>query len=445
MFIQRLDGSWLSHPFWRRSFLIESASDLATLRDSAVTHVWIDVARGADVAHDARGGDATGGAEAPASTADAGAAPPPSDAIEPPLADAPTGRIDDVMTGDGEEAVGADASATPPAAAPGGERRHRAPRGASRLPDERDWERARQIRNQARRVVGQLFEQARAGQVPDTDAAKPVIDEVIDSVSSQPGTLVSLSRLKHKDDYTFMHSVAVCALMTALGIELDLDDAQIHEAATAGLLHDVGKMAVDHDVLNKPGKLTDAEFAEIKRHTTEGHRILIEAGNASEIVMDVARHHHERLDGKGYPDRLSGDAISLYARMGTVCDVYDAISSDRPYKKAWEPSVALQNMAKWAPGAYDPLVFQAFVRSLGVYPNGSLVSLTSGRIAVVVEQNEGHLLLPMVRSFYSTKSAMPIVPELIDLSARNCREKVTGRVDPAQWGFGDLKHLWMPT
>lgn len=312
------------------------------------------------------------------------------------------------------------------------------------MPTDRDWDRARQIRNQARRVVGQLFDQARSGQVLDTDSAKPVIDEVIDSVSSQPGTLVSLSRLKNKDDYTFMHSVAVCALMTALGIELDLDDAQIHEAATAGLLHDVGKMAVDHDILNKPGKLTDTEFAEIKRHTTEGHRILVEGGNVSAVVMDVARHHHERIDGNGYPDRLAGDAISLYARMGTVCDVYDAISSDRPYKKAWEPSVALQNMAKWTPGAYDPAVFQAFVRSLGVYPNGSLVSLSTGRIAIVVEQNEGQLLLPLVRSFYSTRSSMPIMPELIDLSAHNCREKVAGRVDPSQWGFGDLRHLWMP-
>lgn len=425
MFINRLDGSWLSHPFWRRSFLIESDSDLRTLRESAVTHVWIDVAAGRDVATDAGGPD---GAEAPRSP------PAPGPAAEP----AEPERVDDVVTGGA--ALRPAPTEDPPAARAGATRL----RPARHLPDERDWQKARQIRDQARRVVGRLFEDARAGQVPDTDAAKPVIDSVIEAVSAQPGTLVSLSRLKNKDDYTFMHSVAVCALMTALAIELELDADDVYEAATAGLLHDIGKMAVDHDVLNKPGKLTDAEFDEIKRHTTEGHRILVESGSVTDTVMDVARHHHERIDGNGYPDRLKESQISLFARMGTVCDVYDAITSDRPYKKAWEPSVALQYMAKWAPGAYDPLVFQAFVRSLGVYPNGSLVSLTSGRIAIVVEQSEGHLLAPIVKVFYSTKSAMPILPELIDLSERNCRERIVNRVDPAQWGFGDLGHLWMP-
>ena len=427
MFIQRLDGSWMSHPFWRRSFRVESAADLRTLRDSAVTHVWIDIDAGCDQA----------AGEPEAAVADAGAAP-----ASPSESESDAAPPDGVEPGrpDGVAAVPSAATRRPVASPATG--RH-VGRGALHLPAEGDWERARRIRDQARDLVGRLFQDARAGLSLDTESARPVVDAVIDSVSNQPGTLVSLTRLKSKDDYTFMHSVAVCALMTALAIELRLDEAAIIDAATGGLLHDIGKMTVATDVLNNPGRLSDAEFAEVKRHTVEGHRLLVEAGTVSTVVLDVCRHHHERIDGTGYPDGLSEEQISLFARMGTVCDVYDAITSDRPYKKAWQPAVALQQMARWAPGAYDPQVFHAFVRSLGVYPNGSLVSLASGRIAVVVEQSQGRLLAPVVRAFHSADRRVAIPPVLIDLSESGCSERIIGRVDPADWGFGSLDHLWM--
>ena len=148
------------------------------------------------------------------------------------------------------------------------------------------------------------------------------------------------------------------------------------------------------------------------------------------------------MDGSGYPEGLGADQISLYAKMGAVCDVYDAITSNRPYKAGWDPSEAIRKMAEWADGHFDPAVFQAFVKSLGIYPVGSLVRLDSGKIAVVVEQSKRSLLKPVVKVFYSTKSGCRIAPRLVDLSAPLCQDGIAGREDPAAWEFPDLTELW---
>ncbi len=128
--------------------------------------------------------------------------------------------------------------------------------------------------------------------------------------------------------------------------------------------------------------------------------------------------------------------------MGAVCDVYDAITSNRPYKSGWDPAESLRKMAEWASGHFDGKVFQAFVKSLGIYPIGSLVQLSSGRLGVVVEQTAKSLTTPRVKVFYSTKSNMRIVPEVVDLSRPGTIEKIMSREDPAKWKFSDLNELW---
>jgi hypothetical protein len=160
------------------------------------------------------------------------------------------------------------------------------------------------------------------------------------------------------------------------------------------------------------------------------------------VSLDVVLHHHEKMDGSGYPERFKGDEISLFAKMGAVCDVYDAITSNRPYKTGWDPAESLRKMAEWANGHFDPQVFQAFVKSMGIYPVGSLVRMTSGRIGVVVEQSAGSLTMPLVKVFFSTKSNMRIVPFLIDLSRPKVVEKISQREDPDKWNFSDLNELW---
>jgi len=169
----------------------------------------------------------------------------------------------------------------------------------------------------------------------------------MESINRHPDALLSLVRLKTADEYTYMHSVAVCALMVALGRQLGLNDEQCREAGMAGMLHDLGKAAMPQDILNKPGKLTPEEFDIIKQHAMRGYEMLVAGANVSEGVLDVCRHHHERWDGTGYPDGLAREKISLLARMGAVCDVYDASRLIVPTKRA---GIRRTHSRRWLPG-----------------------------------------------------------------------------------------------
>jgi len=264
---------------------------------------------------------------------------------------------------------------------------------------------------------------------------------VADSVSRNPSALISLARLKTKDDYTYMHSVAVCALMVSLAKQLDMNEEQVREAGLAGLLHDIGKMMMPLDVLNKPGALTEAEFNVIRSHPVWGYQMLKEGGAVPASALDVCLHHHEKMDGTGYPQKLKGEQISVLARMGAVCDVYDAITSTRPYKSAWDPAGSIQRMAQWT-GQFDPQIFKAFVKCVGIYPVGSLVRLESGRLAVVVDLNPLSLAAPVVRVFYSTRSKLPVPVQMLDLSSPTVQDKVVGRESPQDWGFTHLDDIW---
>jgi hypothetical protein len=147
------------------------------------------------------------------------------------------------------------------------------------------------------------------------------------------------------------------------------------------------------------------------------------------------------MDGTGYPDRLAAMSISLIARMSAVCDVYDAITSNRPYKAGWDPAEAVARMASWQ-GHFDSMVLQTFVKTIGIYPVGSLVRMDSGKLGVVVEQNPKKLTAPKVKLFFSTKSGMPLQPKLIDLFEPHVTERIVAREPPENWGFSYLNDLW---
>ena len=387
MHIDGFCAPWMEHPFWRNHFVLTDPQDIARVRASSVQEVWIDSSKGLDVA--------------PEAAAQALPEAPP-EAIAAPI----------------------------PA-------RDTAPTTAAQ-----EYARAAKICAKAKLAVTAMFQEARLGQMVQTELAEHLVQEISDSVMRNPSALVSLARIKTADDYTYMHSVAVCALMVALAMQLKLDAAQTRSAGMGGLLHDLGKALMPMEVLNKPGKLTDAEFALIKAHPAQGHKLLVECLTDDPAVLDIVLHHHEKTDGSGYPNGHKGNAISLLAKMGAVCDVYDAITSDRPYKKGWDPAESLKKMAEWTNGHLDTQVFHAFVKSMGIYPTGSLVRLASGRIAVVTGQSASTLLKPIVKVFFSTKSDMRIPPVVIDLSAPDCTEKITAREDPAYWRFQDLNALW---
>jgi putative nucleotidyltransferase with HDIG domain len=407
MYLHELCGSWLEHPFWRTSFLITSDKELARIKKSGVREAWIDTSQGRDV--------------------DADMAPV---ALDKPQSDLETDKALASIELRAEVRVEVRVEV-------------RAPPSLERCSMEEEMQRAATICNNTRDAVATLFTQARMGKALDAVDAMPLVEDIAASVFRNPGTLISLARLKVSDDYTYMHSVAVCALMIALSRQLGLDEAQTREAGMAGLLHDVGKMYIPPEILNKPGRLTDEEFDVVRRHPVEGHRMLLEGHNVSDIALDVCLHHHEKMDGTGYPHRLVADDISLYARMGAVCDVYDAITSNRPYKRGWDPAESLRKMTEWCKGHFDEAIFHAFVRSLGIYPVGSLIRLNSGRIAVVVEQSQSSLLAPIVLAFYSTQRSERFEPVRVDLSDRVADDGIASREDPEKWKFADLDSLWM--
>ncbi|MCV4283055.1 HD-GYP domain-containing protein [Pseudomonas capsici] len=300
---------------------------------------------------------------------------------------------------------------------------------------------ARELCARSKAAVVRIFSDVRMGRIAELEDMGELIDDISDSLARHPDALLSLARLKTADEYTYMHSVAVGGLMIALARQLALPESLVKEAGMAGLLHDVGKLAIPAAILGKPGKLSDEEFAIVRKHPEIGCQLLGESKHFSPRVLDVCLHHHERFDGSGYPDRLAGSQISLFARMGAICDVYDAITSDRPYKACWSPAESISRMAEWT-GHFDEKIFQAFVKCVGIYPVGSLVRLESGNLGIVMEQNKTSLLTPKVKVFYSALCKMPIAHTLIDLSTLAGQDRIISRECAKTWGLKDLDHLW---
>lgn len=381
MFVDSVEGPWLEHSLWRTRFLIKDEQTLTRVRKCGASECWIDVSRG-----------------------------------------------DDVAT---EGSVATPAASAAPAA----------PKLILRRSMADELQNASLVLKHSKAAVTSLFAEARMGNAVDTGACQPLVNEIVESVDRNADALISLCRLKTADEYTYMHSVSVCALMVSLGRQLGLDDETCRDAGLAGLLHDLGKAAMPQEIINKPDKLTDEEFTIIKCHPVRGHEMLLESGVENERVLDVCRHHHERIDGKGYPDKLAAESISLIARMSAVCDVYDAITSDRPYKAGWDPAEAIARMASWQ-GHFDQTVLQTFVKTVGIYPVGSLVRMASGRLGIVVEQNPRKLTAPKVKLFFSTRSGMPLQPKLVDLTDSHVQDRIVAREPPENWHFGYLQDLW---
>jgi HD-GYP domain-containing protein (c-di-GMP phosphodiesterase class II) len=382
MFIHDLDCGWMEHPFVRSRFVITRADEIRKILGAGIRGVTIDCARGLDVD------------------------------------DAPTVEEADAAT----EAEVTAIAATPVA--------------PLRVSLAEEFDRAAAIRRQAAGLVRTVMQDARLGKAVELDKVSPLVENITASILRNASALLGLSVIKNKDDYTFLHSVSVCTLLVAFCGSRKLDADTTYQAGIGGLLHDTGKALVPDHILNKPGRLTDAEFDVVRKHPADGYDILRRSPGIGAIPLDITLHHHERRDGSGYPDRQGEGQISEMAQMAAIVDVYDAITADRCYHKGVPAAEALRKMYEWSKFHFDPTLVQEFMRCVGIYPVGTLVLLESGRLGVVVEPHETSLLTPKVNVFYSTKSRTYIKPETVDL-ARGLgfggADKILRHESPDKW------------
>ena len=395
MFIQSLEGSWFDHPFWRSKFLLTSEDDLRALQSSDVETVWVDKDKSL----------------APAIAHLVGEPEPP----KPTLVE----------------------TAVPEAAAkPQGKAEPR-PRRAS---PSNEFHAAERVLEDCKAAVGELFSSIQSGNAAAIDDAAPVVSGIAESVERNPDALITLTRIRSMDEYTYMHSVAVSALMINLARELQLPPDYVKQAGTAGLFLDVGKGFLDPDLLHKPDQYTDDDWAEMRRHPQLGADAVKTSGDLSKLVADVCLHHHEKYDGTGYPHGLKGDDISLFARMAAICDTYDALASARPHRAALGPAEAVAEMYKLK-GHFDESLLTTFIRSIGIYPVGILVRLESRMLGCVAAQRRDQLTRPVIRVFYSIAQRAHVPVHELDLAEVPQPDRIVAREEPDRWGLADWNSL----
>lgn len=393
MYVHDFNCSWLDHPFARNQMMISSAEQLQKVRESGIRSLYIDTDKGADVqaAPSREEADVSLEKEIIDMAARASVAP-----IHVPLAD--------------------------------------------------EVKRATQIKADAQNVVREVMQDVRLGRAIQIGQVENVVQNITESILRNPGALIGLLKIKTKDDYTFLHSVGVCTLLVAFCRSLNIDEETTRQAGLGGLLHDVGKSQVPDDVLNKPGRLTDEEFHIIRQHPQIGHEILLKEPTIGPIPLDITLRHHERVDGSGYPGKLAGDDISQLAKMAAIVDVYDAITSDRCYHKGMSAADGLRKIYEWSKFHFDPVLVQAFMRCVGIYPVGTLVRLESGRLGVVTRAHETNLLAPTVQVFFSIKSNTYIKPQEVDLAkpfGAGGADKIVSHESAEKWNVDPMRFFSM--
>lgn len=273
---------------------------------------------------------------------------------------------------------------------------------------------ARKLYSDALDHVKSFVDDVRRGTNIDYRKATPLVENFVESVFRNESAAVTLFKLRGFDEYTYTHSINVSLLAILLGKHLELDKPVLLKLGLAGMYHDVGKARIPEAILNKPGKLTEAEFQVMKAHPLEGYKIMVDQPDLDPEILRAVVEHHERFDGTGYPRALTGDAIGRFSRIIAVVDVYDALTSRRVYKDAMAPAKALGMMYQWRDKDYPPHAIENFIRCIGVFPVGSFVKLTGGEFGIVANVNPQRPTKPEVKVVMDAKMR-PQIPRTLDL------------------------------
>ncbi len=290
---------------------------------------------------------------------------------------------------------------------------------------------ALEVHDSASGLVRDLMTDVRLGRQLEFESISETLRKVTDGVMDNFGTLLQLGQLKNADDYTFQHCVGVCALLTAFGKGLELSRSMLFDLGVGALLHDIGKMKVPPEILNKPGALTKAEFDEMKQHVAYGRELVRDAPWVSPTALNVLEHHHERYDGTGYPHGLKGADISHVGQMTAIIDVYDALTAERVYHKAMSPAEALRKLHEWSRFHFNEELVTHFIRNLGIYPVRTVVRMESGMVGIVVDQNPDELLRPVVLVVCDTDAHRVSSPYRLDLRSAAACDRIVAH-EPAE-------------
>jgi HD-GYP domain-containing protein (c-di-GMP phosphodiesterase class II) len=390
--VHDLDCGWLNHPFLLNRFLVADEAVVQKIADAGIRALYIDTSRGDDV--------------------------------------------DDALT---QAAVARQLRQGIVSLAE--LRRNKAEQTIS-LEEER--RRAGRLFRDASQVVAGVLQSARLGQFTELDRLNPVVERICDSIFRHADALIPLARVKQHDSYPFEHAVASAAMMAGFARSVGLPREQIHELALGAMLQDIGMSRVPQQILEKPDRLNPTEAAVVRGHVEHSHEIAQELANLPAATMEVIAQHHERIDGTGYPFRLRGDQISAPGQMAAIVDVYDALTSQRPFQSATAPTVALRKLFEWSEHHFSGELVQAFIRSVGIFPVGSLVRMESGMLGVVVEQTDD-LLKPVVRIIFNTRTGnyllTPLVIRVGRLAGAN-HGAIVGPESYTRWNIDPMR--WIP-
>jgi putative nucleotidyltransferase with HDIG domain len=393
MYVTQLDRSWLDTPFFFHRVLLKSPQQLAQMK-AYCRYVYIDTDKGKDTDHSL------------------------------PIKEVDPGMLEQIL--ETKEPV--------------------APVLSGQVSLVEEFSMAREVHDQTKQVVDQILEDARLGKSIDSSGAKEAVENIIDSVIRNRDALVCLAQIKNKDEYTALHSLNVSILSVAFGRNLLLPREALQILGIGGLLHDIGKMKISLEILNKPARLTDEEFHQMKKHVHYGTEILGRIPRFPPKGVQMVGQHHERYGGHGYLKGLRGEQLSLFGQIATIVDVYDAITSDRVYRRGVLPHEAVKRMFEWSPRDFDRSLLENFIKCFGIYPVGSLVEVNHSEVGIVVAANREKALKPNVLLIMKKGGEKYSPSRMVELSEKDPSTqqdlwKITNALDAVQEGVSIKSYL----
>lgn len=298
---------------------------------------------------------------------------------------------------------------------------------------------AHNLYQNAKDIQRNFLENIKTGQPADLTELQNLSADIIDLVFENPNAISCLTLFKEANDYLLEHALNCSILLAMFARSQGFDKQLIEELSLAGLLMDVGMISMPQDILQKDGSLNKQEFDIIRTHVDIGVELIEQSGEVSDLILDICSNHHEKIDGSGYPAGKSGDEISVFARMAAIVDCYDALTSNRPYRNAMAPTSALKHLMAKETGKLDQTLVQQFIRCLGVHPVGSLVKLSSQKLAIVVSANQQDPLSPRVMTFYSLTAGTYSESKFVDLSKVDT--EIEACIRPEEFGI-NLKRFF---